>query len=477
MRVAADILCVGDLDLDLFVSVPVIPGFDQKVGGRHLGQMPGGMSANSAVAFTRLGRPARLMAAIGDDAGGGEALMKVAAEGVDVGHVVRRSGVNSFMCVVLLSPSGEKSLIRLETDAYLPRVADIEPAVFDGIRHVHVTYGDAGLTEHVLRQARDRGLTASLDLEPPDILRAPERLAPVLELVDTLFVNREAWLSAAEALAHPSTPTMLKRQGGEIVVTMGADGCRHIGPAGETIRARRGNERSCDTTGAGDCFAAAYVAAKLEGAPCATACASPTRRRRWRRSPMARSPPCPGAGMSRSSQIPGKLDPEPEGQPMPERRFEHVEELKAAGLTPPDDATLRFLWQIVDEGVLGASRHVALGNELLLHILDTVPNRWEALLRARMAARFIARTRGHDTPVIGNSLTLLLAGLDDIPEGKRATELRTRIGNWARPRRPERAGWSPRPSSTCPMSGASWRSTIPAPSRRSSWRWPRPTGR
>jgi translation initiation factor 2B subunit (eIF-2B alpha/beta/delta family) len=115
---------------------------------------------------------------------------------------------------------------------------------------------------------------------------------------------------------------------------------------------------------------------------------------------------------------------------MPERRFEHVEELKTAGLTPPDDATLRFLWQIVDEGVLGASRHVALGNELLLHILDTVPNRWEALLRARMAARFIARTRGHDTPVIGNSLTLLLAGLDDIPEAKRATELRTRIGNW-----------------------------------------------
>ena len=115
---------------------------------------------------------------------------------------------------------------------------------------------------------------------------------------------------------------------------------------------------------------------------------------------------------------------------MPERRFEHVEELKEAGLTPPDDATLHFLWQIVDEGVLGASRHVALGNELLLHILDSVPNRWEALLRARMAASFIARTRGHDTPVIGNSLTLLLAGLDDIPERERASALRKRIENW-----------------------------------------------
>ena len=112
---------------------------------------------------------------------------------------------------------------------------------------------------------------------------------------------------------------------------------------------------------------------------------------------------------------------------MPERRFEHVEELKEAGLTPPDDATLHFLWQIADEGVLGASRHVALANDLLLHILNTVPDRWEAMLRIRMAARFIARTRGHDTPVIGNSLTLLLAGLDDIPERDRATALRNRI--------------------------------------------------
>jgi ribokinase len=259
-----EVLCVGDLDLDLFVSVPALPGFDQKVGGRHLGQMPGGMSANSAVAFARLGRPSRLVAAIGDDAGGREALLKVAAEGVDVSHVVRRVGVDSFMCIVLLSPSGEKSLIRLETDAYLPRVHDIPPAVFDGIRHVHVTYGDAVLAGHILGQARDRGLTASLDLEPPDILRAPERLGEVLGLVDTLFVNREAWLAAAEALGVPLEPGMLKPRG-EIVVTMGADGCRHISAESQAV-APGVAINPIDTTGAGDCFAAAYITRKLEGA-------------------------------------------------------------------------------------------------------------------------------------------------------------------------------------------------------------------
>jgi|tagenome__1003787_1003787.scaffolds.fasta_scaffold20965949_2 ribokinase len=264
-----NVLCVGDIDIDLFVALPEIPGFDQKVGGRHLGQMPGGMSANSAVAFTRLGHPARLMAAIGDDAGGREALLKVAAEGVDVSHVVKREGVNSFTCVVLLSPSAEKSLIRLETDAYLPSIHDIQPEVFDGIRHVHVTYGDAALTEHVLREAHARGLITSLDLEPPDIRRAPDRLSTVLRLVDTLFVNREGWLSVREALGAPLHSGMLKR-GGEIILTMGADGCRHIdahmGSPVETIVPGLALD-AIDTTGAGDCFAAAYIARKLEGAP------------------------------------------------------------------------------------------------------------------------------------------------------------------------------------------------------------------
>lgn len=113
---------------------------------------------------------------------------------------------------------------------------------------------------------------------------------------------------------------------------------------------------------------------------------------------------------------------------MPDRRFEHSLELENAGLSAPDDTTLHYLWQIVDEGVLGASKHVALGNQLLLHILNSYSDTDEALDRARRVAKFIGRTRGKDTPVIGNSLSLLLAGLDDVPE--QASVLRQRIENW-----------------------------------------------
>ncbi|WP_417722896.1 hypothetical protein [Salipiger sp.] len=115
---------------------------------------------------------------------------------------------------------------------------------------------------------------------------------------------------------------------------------------------------------------------------------------------------------------------------MSDRRAEHVAELEGAGLSPPDEATLHFLWQIVDEGVLGASRHVELGNQLLLHLIESTPSRDEGLQRARMAADFIARTRGRDTPVIGNALKRLLAGLDDVPAAGQPELLSERIRTW-----------------------------------------------
>lgn len=117
---------------------------------------------------------------------------------------------------------------------------------------------------------------------------------------------------------------------------------------------------------------------------------------------------------------------------MSDRRAEHVAELERAGLSPPDEATLHFLWQIVDEGILGASRHVALGNQLLLHLIQSAPNEAEGLQRARMAAEFIARTRGRDTPVIGNALNRLLAGLDDVPAARQPEVLSERIRSWDR---------------------------------------------
>jgi ribokinase len=258
-----DVLCIGDLDVDMFISVPEIPGFDQKVSGRNRGQMPGGMSANCAVAVARLGLNSRLLAAVGRDASGAFAVGKIRGEGVDVDHLVYRDDADTFMCVVMLSPSGEKSLIKLETDAYLPRPGEVTADAFEGVRHLHLTYGQPELARVALSMAAERGLSTSLDLEPPDIVRNPHLLRSILPMVDTLFLNREALGKAESALGEALVPAHL-RQNGEIIVTLGAGGCRRLA-AGSVEEVPGFEVRTVDTTGAGDCFAGAYLAARLTG--------------------------------------------------------------------------------------------------------------------------------------------------------------------------------------------------------------------
>ena len=263
MKHDIDVLCIGDLDVDLFISLPSVPGLDQKVGGRKLGQRPGGMSANCAVAIARLGLRSRLVAAVGSDQPGAFAVAEIAREGVDVDYLVKLSDVETFMCVVLLSPSGEKSLIRLETKAYLPRPQDLDPQAFEGIRHMHITFGDPALSFAALAMAEGHGISVSLDLEPPDIARNPDRLPEILPMIDTLFLNQEAYDAATRLLGAPISPSVL-RPDGEIIVTLGKDGCRRITAEGD-IYMPAFPVTPADTTGAGDCFAAAYLVANFMG--------------------------------------------------------------------------------------------------------------------------------------------------------------------------------------------------------------------
>ena len=262
-----DVLCIGDLDVDMFVSVLEIPGFDQKVAGRNHGQKAGGMSANCAVAVSRLGLKSRLIAAVGSDQAGDFAIESLTRDAVDLQYLARRADEQTFLCLVLLSPAGEKSLIKLETPAYLPRVTDLVPEAFDGVRHLHVTYGSPELSLAALRMASERGLSTSLDLEPPDIARNPDLLSTVLPLIDTLFLNKEAYEAARSVLGEGLAVSRL-RSDAEVIITLGAKGCRRLG-RDDVLESPGFAMHPVDTTGAGDCFAGAYLASRLSGMPVA----------------------------------------------------------------------------------------------------------------------------------------------------------------------------------------------------------------
>jgi ribokinase len=251
-------LCIGDLDVDVLIEVDRLPTRDGKVNGVVKQKAPGGMAGNVAAALARLGSRVRVLGRVGDDADGAFAVKSLQQVGVDTDFVARLAGVATFSCISLLTPDGEKSLVKLMTSAYRPDASDVSEAVLEGVRHVHLTsVGDTALCRRVVDAGRTLGATASLDIERAD---CPEDAAVLLDAIkgfDLIFCNAESRAFVDAALERPLAGLVAA-----LVTTLGADGAQ-VETAEGRIASPGFTPKIVDTTGAGDCFAAACLHARL----------------------------------------------------------------------------------------------------------------------------------------------------------------------------------------------------------------------
>ena len=251
-------LCIGDIDIDVLIAVDRLPTRDGKVNGRLLQRVPGGMAGNVAVGLSRLEAQVRILGRVGDDEEAAFALEGLAQAGIDTGFVTRMPGLRTFSCIGLITPDGEKSLIKLMTPTYRPDANDVGDAAFRDVTHVHLTsVGDPALCHRAVAAARRAGATVSLDVEHADCPLDPGELASSIQGFDLLFCNAKA----REVIdARLSTPLLALVP--EVVTTLGAAGAR-VEADGGLIEAAGFWVDAKDTTGAGDCFAAACLHARL----------------------------------------------------------------------------------------------------------------------------------------------------------------------------------------------------------------------
>jgi sugar/nucleoside kinase (ribokinase family) len=251
-------LCIGDLDVDVLIEVDRLPTRDGKVNGVVKQKAPGGMAGNVAAALARLGSRVRVLGRVGDDADGAFAVNSLEQVGVDTSFVSRLDGVATFSCISLLTPDGEKSLVKLMTSAYRPDAGDVTEAALNGVRHLHLTsIGDPALCRRVVDAARSSGATASLDIERADCPEDAAALLDAIEGFDLIFCNAESRAFVDAALKRPLAGLVAA-----VITTLGADGAQ-VETAEGRIASPGFTPKIVDTTGAGDCFAAACLHARL----------------------------------------------------------------------------------------------------------------------------------------------------------------------------------------------------------------------
>jgi len=265
-----DVVGVGDIDVDMFLQVPVLAGRDEKVPALLLGEHPGGMIANVTCAASALGGATAMIGLVGDDEYGAAAVAGLREFGVDTSLVTVVNGGRTFYCVIMLDSSGEKALTAVMTDCAWPRQEDIDPDWFSNTRVVHLGGDYVDLATWVSQEAKARGALVSLDLEASTAIHGLPRLRPLLASTDVLFMNH-----AGHHLfdRDPATAAEIALATGPqvVVVTRGATGV--LASSGEgVVRVDALPGPVIDTTGAGDSFIGAFLMQLLSGRPLDDAC-------------------------------------------------------------------------------------------------------------------------------------------------------------------------------------------------------------
>lgn len=222
--------------------------------------------------MARLGIPVRLFSSAGDDSFGRDLLAKLQAAGVNTARVELSTQAPTPTSVVLVHPDGKRALLHRpgsSRDAF-PNGIELTDELAAGITHLHLAniFTLKSFQSHasnLLRQARLRGLRTSLDTGWDPLGLWMKTIGPCLPFTDLLFVNEDE----ARQLTGTSEPAlaaqMLQEHGANhVVVKLGAHGCYVKTGSGE-FRSPGYPVPCVDTTGAGDCFAGGYIAARQNG--------------------------------------------------------------------------------------------------------------------------------------------------------------------------------------------------------------------
>ncbi len=259
-----DLLCLGGSSVDIILQVPRLPASDEKLVAGYAGHQAGGLVANTASAAARLGLKVAWSGRVGGDENGRLLLNSFAEFGVDTSlSVIDPEGITDFT-VILLEPSGERTILVVPTASPTP---PINQAILSALAQVGSVYTIPFAIDRFSRIARTVHANAGLvfvDVEVSSPVFGAE-LRNVLGYADVVFCNqRGLTLVSGEVDLEAGTQTLLDLGPKCVCVTLGAQGAwafttqsRAFSPAFDVP--------VLDTTGAGDCFHGVFIYGYLAG--------------------------------------------------------------------------------------------------------------------------------------------------------------------------------------------------------------------
>lgn len=273
------LLVIGDVVTDVVARhhAPLAHGTDTAARIRIL---PGGAGANAACWAARWGcADVRLLSRVGRDEAGWHDV-RLRAAGVRP-LLVADTETPTATVIALVDETAERTFLTDSGAVLRLSPADWSPSLLDGVGHLHLSgyllFADTSRQAALLalESARDRSIPTSVDPASAGFIGSlgVDRMLASFADVDVLVPNAdEARLltglpDPADAAAKLSLNVPLT------VVTLGAEGALVAESGTVTARVPGTAAVAVDSTGAGDAFTGAFLAARLAGADPASAAA------------------------------------------------------------------------------------------------------------------------------------------------------------------------------------------------------------
>jgi len=268
----ADFLVIGDATVDQMYFIDALPEVGGEVSATHAVMEPGGAGGTIATALARLDHDVAIATRVGTGPFSALALKHLRTAGVDMGLVQSDPYLQTSSVTILITPDGQRTMIGaagasrdLDARALRPEHVDRRDALvmsaYSLISGPQRTY-----SLRALQLAKDAGVRVFVDMGTGAVNALQEGLMPLLEGVEVVLMNERELFTLTGMSSISDAVSGLRARGiDQVVVKVGEMGSIVVTPERSELVEAYAIDGVLDTTGAGDVYTAAFVAAVVEG--------------------------------------------------------------------------------------------------------------------------------------------------------------------------------------------------------------------
>ncbi len=259
-----DAIGIGALNYDRLYSVRKLAKRGTHEPIRQVCESPGGSAANTIVGLSRLGFKTGFIGAVGCDSEGETILREFKRDGVCVEHVKvvdDRTGI----IIGFVESKGERTMYPYPgaNNTLVLSARDIKFAGKARVVHMSSFVGGKQLKEQEKLIKKLSGVKISFSPGHLYSSKGLSKLKTIVERTCILFLNEDELSNLTGMSISGGTKKLLDAGVQCAAVTLGAEGC-FVRTQDESVLVKAKRIKAVDTTGAGDAFAAGFLAGYMK---------------------------------------------------------------------------------------------------------------------------------------------------------------------------------------------------------------------